>query len=91
MLHKQARIPPLAEERIDYETRDMTKLPPTPFDNAEWPSYISMASEASMADFKVYQGFSPIFGPSDAMNPSIGDPSSFDNSAICPISGSLAR
>lgn len=91
MLHKQARIPPLSEERINYETRDMTKLPSTPFDNVEWQSYISMASEASMGKFKDYQGFSPIFSPSDTINPSIGDPSSFENSAICPISGSLAR
>lgn len=91
MLHKQARIPPLSKERINYETRDMTKLPSTPFDDVEWQSYISMASEASMAKFKDYQGLSPIFSPSDAIHPSIGDRSSFDNSATCSISGSLAR
>lgn len=68
----------------------MTKLPSTPFDNVEWQSFTSMASEASMATLKNIQGFSPIFSPSEAIHSS-PHPSSFDNSTICSISGSLGR
>ncbi|KAG0556393.1 hypothetical protein KC19_11G050500 [Ceratodon purpureus] len=84
MLLKQARVPKLVEQRTNYEARDFNLLPINPFDEKEWPSYISETAPAGKGgkggkEYKEEGSFNT--------NPS---EESFDHT-VCPTSGLLAR
>lgn len=81
MLLKQARVPKLVEQRTNYEARDVRNLPINPFDEKEWPSYISEAAPAGKTGKEFKEESSLNTNPSEE---------SFDQT-VCPTSGLLAR
>jgi hypothetical protein len=78
-------VPKLVEERSNYEARDFRNLPANPFDEREWPSYVSEGVPAGDKPGKPGKKFKD--EGSFHTDPS---EDSFDQT-VCPTSGLLAR